>query len=48
MRDYPARTISDILVLMGDIGGRDRGQEREGRDERLQGPVGGGVTMIVM
>ena len=41
-RDYPSRSIADIFALTGNIGGRGRGQEREGRGERPQGPEGGG------
>ena len=37
MRDYPTRTIADIFVLTGDIGGRGRGQECEGRGNLLFG-----------
>ena len=39
--NYPSRPIADIFLLTGNIGGRGRGQEREGRGERLQGPEGG-------
>ena len=39
--DYPSCPIADIFLLTGNIGGRGRGQEREGRGERLQGPEGG-------
>ena len=41
-RNNPARPIANIFILTGNIGGRGRGQEREGRGERPQGPVGGG------
>ena len=40
--DYPTHTISDIFVLMGDIGGRGQWPEREGRGKRPLGPEGGG------
>ena len=36
--DYPAFPIANIFVLTGDVGGQGRGQEREGRGERPQGP----------
>ena len=42
MRDNPARPIANIFVLTGNIGGWDRGQEREGRGDRPQGPTVGG------
>ena len=42
MRKNPAFPIAYIFVLTGDIGGRGRGQEREGRGERPQGTTGGG------
>ena len=42
MRNNPARPISNIFVLTGDIGGRGRGQEHEGRGERSQWPAVGG------
>ena len=42
MSNNPARPISDIFVLTGNIGSRGRGKEREGRGERPQGPAGGG------
>ena len=41
-RNNPASTITDIFILMGDIGGRGQGKKREGKGEKPQGPVGGG------
>ena len=38
----PPFLIADIFVLLVNIGGRGRGQEREGRSERPQGPEVGG------
>ena len=40
-RTNPARTIANIFVPMGNIGGQGRGAEREGRVGRPQGPIGG-------
>ena len=44
--NYPARPITNIFVLTGNISGRGRGQEQNGRGERPQGPKGGGEEQI--
>ena len=46
MCNYPARPITNIFVLTGNIGSRGRGQEQNGRGERPQGPEGGGEEQI--